>query len=512
MPMTVRRLAATTSLGLTIVAGHDDVDLSISWAHAIELQDPTRWLAGGELVMTTGLHLPRSATKQYEYVERIAQTGAVALAFDTGTVHERVPDAIIRAGDELGFAVLSVAKETPFIAISRAVIDELTADQIRTVQAVVDAQEKLARALLDGVPALITALGRAVHAAVCVLDRDGAVLALTEGASSSLPERIRERSGKERSRIVVDDDGHLAIHRLAVSGTLAVASEAALDQSERLLVGHTVSLLTIELAKPLRVVDAEQRLRLAVTTMVRQAGGDVDESLLRYFGFESETTVVATALTDVGPLLAATDITSAALEEESVPYLLAPLTDGTGVWFVVKSEVAEKVTRSVYARVRENSRRSINGGIGGVRPMTGVAASLREAVSAAKVGQVEGHTLVPFSELGTFSLLLSVQSSDVLQSIAASGLGVLEGYDAENGSRLVDSIEAFLHHNGQWESAAAQLGVHRHTLRNRMDKAAELIGRDLDSAHTRSELWIALKARELLQAESNSDHARPPLR
>lgn len=47
--------------------------------------------------------------------------------------------------------------------------------------------------------------------------------------------------------------------------------------------GHTVSLLTIELAKPLRVVDAEQRLRLAVTTMVRQAGGDVDESLLRYF-------------------------------------------------------------------------------------------------------------------------------------------------------------------------------------------------------------------------------------
>lgn len=135
MPMTVRRLAATTSLGLTIVAGHDDVDLPISWAHAIELQDPSRWLAGGELVMTTGLHLSRSATKQYEYVERIAQTGAVALAFDTGTVHAKVPDAIIRAGDELGFAVLSVAKETPFIAISRAVIDELTADQIRTVQA-----------------------------------------------------------------------------------------------------------------------------------------------------------------------------------------------------------------------------------------------------------------------------------------------------------------------------------------------------------------------------------------
>jgi purine catabolism regulator len=31
-----------------------------------------------------------------------------------------------------------------------------------------------------------------------------------------------------------------------------------------------------------------------------------------------------------------------------------------------------------------------------------------------------------------------------------------------------------------------------------MVRVAELTGRDLDSAHTRSEMWIALKARELL--------------
>lgn len=512
MPMTVRRLTANTALGLTVVAGRDAVDLPISWAHAIELSDPSQWLSGGELVMTTGLHLPRSAAQQSEYVRRIAGAGAVALAFDTGTVHRAVPRAIVEAADDLGFAVLAVAKDTPFIAISRAVIDELTADQVRSVQGVVDTQEKLARALLDGVPALVTALGRALHADVCVLDRDGTVLAQTPEVNSALLERIRARSGKERSRVVVDDEGHLALHRLAESGTLAVASGSALDQSKRLLVGHAVSLLTIELAKPLHVVDAQQRLRLAVTTMALGADAEMDESLLRYFGFDAHSRVAAVVLTDLGPMLAAVRTTSAALEEEAVPYLLAPLRDGSGVLFVVKSDGAESVSRRVYARVREASRRSINGGIGTAVPLSRLAAGVREAASAAKVGQVDGHTLVSFAGLGTFSLLLSVQSTDVLRSISESGLGVVQAHDAKHGSSLVASVETFLHHNGQWESAAAQLGVHRHTLRNRIDKVAELIGRDLDSAHTRSELWIALKARELLHTESGTDQPRPPRR
>jgi purine catabolism regulator len=90
----------------------------------------------------------------------------------------------------------------------------------------------------------------------------------------------------------------------------------------------------------------------------------------------------------------------------------------------------------------------------------------------------------------------------VLRSIANRWLGALEDYDAETGAKLVESLESFLHHNGHWEAAAAELGVHRHTLRGRMVRVAELTGRDLDSAHTRSEMWIALKARELLDQDA----------
>jgi len=51
----------------------------------------------------------------------------------------------------------------------------------------------------------------------------------------------------------------------------------------------------------------------------------------------------------------------------------------------------------------------------------------------------------------------------------------------------------WLAHLGQWDPAAAELGIHRHTLRNRMNTAADILGRSLDSPGTRSELWLAME-------------------
>ena len=68
---------------------------------------------------------------------------------------------------------------------------------------------------------------------------------------------------------------------------------------------------------------------------------------------------------------------------------------------------------------------------------------------------------------------------------------------AEYGSRadLMESLRAYLDSNGHWDAAAQRLGVHRHTLRYRMKRVAELLGRDLDDPGVRAELWLALSVR-----------------
>ncbi|OOL28993.1 CdaR family transcriptional regulator, partial [Rhodococcus rhodochrous] len=125
---------------------------------------------------------------------------------------------------------------------------------------------------------------------------------------------------------------------------------------------------------------------------------------------------------------------------------------------------------------------------------------VQQALSAARAARDGGRTPVAFAELGTFSVLLGMQDPDALQAIARTGLEALDAYDAKHGSsgRLVETLAAYLEHNGQAESTAAALGIHRHTLRNRLARITELTGRDLDSIHTRVEWWLAVKAREML--------------
>ncbi|MBX9718294.1 MAG: helix-turn-helix domain-containing protein, partial [Microbacteriaceae bacterium] len=44
------------------------------------------------------------------------------------------------------------------------------------------------------------------------------------------------------------------------------------------------------------------------------------------------------------------------------------------------------------------------------------------------------------------------------------------------------------------EAAALRLGMHRHTVRARLRRAAELLDRDLDAFPARAEVWAALQA------------------
>ena len=53
--LTVRDIAALPGLALELAAGADGLGNAIRWVHVSELADPTPWLEGGELLITTGL-------------------------------------------------------------------------------------------------------------------------------------------------------------------------------------------------------------------------------------------------------------------------------------------------------------------------------------------------------------------------------------------------------------------------------------------------------------------------
>ena len=53
--LTVRELVG--DLELPLLAGDAGLDLPVRWVHMSELLDPTPWLSGGEVLLTTGMQL-----------------------------------------------------------------------------------------------------------------------------------------------------------------------------------------------------------------------------------------------------------------------------------------------------------------------------------------------------------------------------------------------------------------------------------------------------------------------
>jgi purine catabolism regulator len=115
---TVADLLAIDELRLGLVAGAKGLERPIRWAHVSELRDPTRFLRGGEVLLTTGLGLRGAPAGQAAYVEQLARADLAALGIGLGFAFKATPPVVLEAADRAGFPVFEVPFEVPFIAIT----------------------------------------------------------------------------------------------------------------------------------------------------------------------------------------------------------------------------------------------------------------------------------------------------------------------------------------------------------------------------------------------------------
>jgi PucR family transcriptional regulator, purine catabolism regulatory protein len=180
-------------LDLALVTGEENAGANVRWVHSTELLDPTPWLRGGELLLTTGLQLA-GAKPQREFVERLAEREIAGLGFGTGFVHKKVPAAVLNTARKLGFPLFEVPYELPFIAITERVFAQLLNERYELLQRNM-AGDVLAEALTgrlypDELQARLRPFGIGEGAAVLAF-------AMREpGTAASTLEAILERTGQ----------------------------------------------------------------------------------------------------------------------------------------------------------------------------------------------------------------------------------------------------------------------------------------------------------------------------
>ncbi len=513
--LTVREILEVPGLALRLVGGEADLDRPVRWVHSSELEDPTPWLKGGEILLTTGAGVGETPARMRGYVRRLADAGLAGLGFGLGFGHERVPKPIVSAADETGFPVFEVPYPVPFIAITEAVFSRLLSEQYDMLQRAVEAEHVLTRSVMEeeGIEGVVTSLARVTGGWVLLLDLHGLPLSATgQAARQRAPMIWQELRGSRPEgtgfSLTLSDRGqNIWVQPVGAHGRveafLAVGTVDPLTQFDRIVVGHALSLFAIELAKSRAVAEAQRRLQgdffeaLAAGSSPER---EVSRGLAR-FGFVAADRVLVVALevdADPGGLAYAAEDH---LSRADGPFLISPTETGANV--LLGAEAGFDV-RELRKQVAERfGRDDVRAGAGGVVVPAEVGRSLREARYALQVCRLEGWEAAGFADLGTYRLLLSMTEPDALRAFADSLLEPLDTYDHDHAGELKSSLRAFLQHNARWESAAADLYVHRHTLRYRMRKVEELTGRDLSSSFDRMEFWLALRARELLAAEAD---------
>jgi len=74
----------------------------------------------------------------------------------------------------------------------------------------------------------------------------------------------------------------------------------------------------------------------------------------------------------------------------------------------------------------------------------------------------------------------------------------VDRYDKANGTQLTETLVVFFRNNESLTQTAADLFAHRHTIRYRLEKIAEIVGLNVFQTEHKERLGLGLKARSLL--------------
>ncbi len=533
--LTLRELVR--DLGLTLRTAEEGLATPVRWVHLSELTDPTPWLSGGELLLTTGLALT-TPKEQRDFIARLAGRGIAALGFGSGVVHRGVPKALLGACEQHALPLLEIPYEVPFIAVTERAFARLVNEQYALLQRSVVVQQELQQIVLreGGLSEIAATLAARIDGAVLVFDGRGRLLAsggphddaLAAAAGAEFHER--KLAGETRGFVPAFSAGALALPVAASAGGVPQAWLAGIKRSgsptdfDRAVLHQGVTVVALELLR--RHVAAATERRLSGEVLHQIVTGELagEELVRRLAPFGLGDTACALVFEppsrEQDPLSGAAgpEPCAAALEralrEESIAGLVAiergrvcALLPGAGdeELFLTGERVLGRVIDHLGGRVPVC-------GAGRAVPLTQIRRTYQEARCAMEADLLGAGTgragaephLATYRDLGSFQFLLALQDSDALRLYCDSLLGPIEAGEGHYGGELARSLEAFIACNGQWEAAARRLYCHRHTLRYRIRKVEELTGRDLGNARDRIEFWLALRARELADAQSRS--------
>lgn len=513
--ITVRDLAESSELHCSILAGMAGADNEITWAHVNEMLDPTAWLVGGELLMSTGMALRPEPNEQVAYLRRLAAKKVAGVALGDRKINKLdvapLTDAFFATANDLELPVVLVSGGTPFIAIIQRVAvanRDMLHHRLTRRLSVYESVHDVVRTQ-PSIDALLTRLTDISGYEIWVLARSGKPFFSAAGPP---PFKIEVA---EIQRMLVEDDLLRTPRRIELGTNdqsifvvpilarhqpagLLVARPLDGDQADSLILHHVSAIISLLAADHLR-----ERERL------RREGAEALARLLT----AAESGQPAT----VGELFP---------RKKSARYCFVSIAlEGSTGWDSLHNELIEHgfthtITRrsgraaaiveleegvtiddlvNVWAALMPGSVAGVSSELPRDADVIGARRQARWALQCAAANDAAVEHYAAARPPGWLQ-----PDTSGLELLIESLLGPLHEYDVRTGSDLHRTLEVFLQEDRSWKNAAERLYIHRQTLIHRIKRIEQLTGRHLHSTDDVCDLWLALKAERTLAGATDS--------
>ncbi|MEP6816227.1 MAG: PucR family transcriptional regulator [Marmoricola sp.] len=492
VPISVSELLEMPHLRLTLHSGESGLDRAVSWTHTTDLPEPWHWVAGGELLMTNGMSMPRSAAGQEELVRQLVEHGATALAIGAEMYAPPLTKRLGKVSDELSFPVLWVAFPMPFVSISRTVAEATLLEQsqrlIRT--------ERIYRALQlvsadkDGLRVLTGALSRELDCPVMICERESGGLWAGDGElEADVRAAVKEQRGRLRAGVMASN---LNEDRRVLMTTLPTHADALLvclprpdTEPDAILLQHAATVCALGISQARLTIEHERRA--GAEMLVQILDGSLSPAAIKE-RFVERGIDVATAV-----IVAARGKDEDNLRElhlqlwrSDTPHLTV---HRTGLALSVVGSQSQSLDSYVRA-VGHEARIGISDELGSAARIGQAEKEARWALDAAEersMAHVRYAEAVP--DLGP----RTPEEADAFVRRVLQG--VLSRSESES-AELMTTLSTFLDHDRSWQRAAQVLHVHRQTVLYRIRKVEQLTGLRVSRTADLATLWVALRSWE----------------
>jgi len=510
--MLLRDLVEHPQLGLRVLHGDAAaLERAVRWVYTTDLIDPSRYLSGGELVIS-GMVWRSTPADSERFVAAVAGAGAAALAAGDA-VFGGIPDDVVEACRRHDLPLIAVPERTSFSDVTELVVGALSAARGDRLALSLSRQRELLTAVAGGlglaeVAARITA---STGLACRVLTATGRSVA----ASDPVPEQVLDRvvgafltavrlpavvraAGKVLSVFPVGpaSEQRMTSWFVAVDGAYPDWDPEAADA-----VSGLVAIAALDRARRCEGLRVARDIADDAIELIAAGGGDRPETAvrLRQGGLDptGALVVAVAAFVDRPDLL---ETVRAVLVDAA-----SHVTPGENPPVVgVRDGVAVAVFPGDAARFAAALRR-LEPALGALRLTVGtsvpygsaaLSGAMQEARHARDLARMREGSLpvVTGAELTSHVALLAAVPDDMRRAFAARVLAPVLEYDERTGAGLRATLEAFLDCSGSWSRVAEQLHLHVNTVRYRIGRVEELTGRDLGQFADRVDVFLALRS------------------